>query len=221
MGRFLYILFLGLCFSSCEKDIEIEISEPKNEIFQIYTKDFQEQRWQADFDLVLLDSKRNYPDFLREMYRLSCENIRAGIRFSLRDTIYNLTGFAECPNDGIISCRFNRNIFLIRNDSLKNIGYNNGGKFHISELKKEIQKIVVSPYRFHYEKQILQPALIHFYIEDDQPTSLIKEVLREVVLQFEGINAEMGKGFFKYTILFEGFSIMDIPPPPPPVCGTQ
>ncbi|NER09821.1 hypothetical protein [Muriicola jejuensis] len=185
----------------------------------MYTRDFEEQRWRADFEVVDLDPKKDYPDFLGEMFRLSCENKRAGIQFSLRDTIYNLTGFAECPNDGIISCRFNRNIFIIRNDSLKNLGFNENGKVHFRELNKEIQKIASSPYRFLYDREILGPALIHFYIEDQYPIELTKEILREIIVQFEEVNSEMGSDFFKYHILFEGYSMMDIPPPPPPIGG--
>ena len=86
----------------------------------------------------------------------------------------------------------------------------------IKNLNEEIKKITAVDYNFRYNKNILKPALIHLYIEDKYPISKTKEVLREITLQFKKINSEMGTDYFRYTLLFEGFSIMDIPPPPPP-----
>lgn len=56
------------------------------------------------------------------MGQITCEGKVSGLRFELRDTIYNITGFSDCSSSREIGCYFRRNIMSIRNDSLI-IGY--------------------------------------------------------------------------------------------------
>lgn len=220
MGKRLYLLVLTIAIlTGCDQLSEIDPGQTTSPATTttFYSADFKEDQKRPEFALVELDSLQNYGQLLRKMQQLSCDNKFTGIQFTDMDTLYGAMGFTECPNDGIFGCHFNRNIFIVKNDSLKNIGFNGHDKMHISKLKQEIKKISSSKYRFQYNKTILEPALIHLFIEDKYPITLTKEVLKEIITQFEKINSEMGADYFTYTILFEGISFMDIPPPPPPV----
>jgi hypothetical protein len=216
MKSILIILIIFAFCSGCERTIEIDDHKLKSTLPSVLSQDFLDVHDRPDFEIIQIDSLANYRQLLNGMHRLSCEDKYIGIQFSYRDTIYGITGFTGCPTAEIISCHFNRNIFLIRNDSLKNLGFNDGKKVHINNLKEEIKKISTSAYRFKFDKSSVDPALIHLFIENKFPITLTKEVLREVIIQFDKISSEKGPDYFKYNVLFEGISMMDIPPPPPP-----
>ncbi|MEM9078877.1 MAG: hypothetical protein AAGC43_17685 [Bacteroidota bacterium] len=150
------------------------------------------------------------------MQNLSCQEKSIGIEFRQNDTAYKLTGWTECPTSGVISDYFNRNIIIIKNDSLKNLSGDRDKMVHISHLDVEIKTIIAKDYLYQYNKEILKPALIYLYIEDKFSISKTREVLREIMEQFKKINSQMGVDFFRYDILFGEFSMLDIPPPPPP-----
>ncbi|WP_147296631.1 hypothetical protein [Flagellimonas nanhaiensis] len=169
----------------------------------------------SDFETISLDSLQDFGELIKEMQSLSCEEKSIGLEFEQNDTIYKLTGWTECPTSGVISCYFNRNTIIIKNDSLKNLSENWDKMVHISRLDEEIKSISLKDYNFQHDRDILKPALIHLYIEDKFSILKTKEVLKEITRQFKKINSEMGTGFFRYNILFEEFSMLDIPPPPP------
>ncbi|MGB5701000.1 hypothetical protein [Muriicola sp.] len=217
--RFYLLVFTLGILSGCDPLSETYLWETTTSTTSatFYSADFKEDQKRPEFALVELDSLQNYGQLLRKMQQLSCDNKFTGIQFTDMDTLYGITGFTECPNDGIISCYLNRNIIKIKNDSLMNFGGDQDKLVHINTLEKELQKIIATTFRLQFDKNFINPALIHLFIEDKYPITLTKEVLKEIITQFEKINSEMGADYFTYSILFDGISYMDIPPPTPPV----
>ncbi|WP_189361844.1 hypothetical protein [Algibacter mikhailovii] len=210
-----YIVFLFAFLSNCDPYTEKEQSEWDNETTELISNSFIENQNQSDFEIINLDSLKNFRELIKKMQKLSCEAKSIGLEFKQNDTIYKLTGWAACPSSNVTSCHFNRNTIYIKNDSLKNFSGNWDKMVHINHLDSEIKNITLKNHHFQYNKNILKPALIHLHIEDKFSISKTKEVLKEITRQFEKINAER-PDFFRYNILFEGFSWLDIPPPPPP-----
>ncbi|WP_222983180.1 hypothetical protein [Flagellimonas meishanensis] len=67
-----------------------------------------------------------------------------------------------------------------------------------------------------YGQAVLKQVLVHLFIEDKYPMLKTKETLAYIEKQFTKANAEMGEGYYRYTILFETTSVLDLLPPPPP-----
>ncbi len=217
MKKSFCLLVLSMWFAHCDSDIEEQESGLElTATTELISDDFLQTQMQADFETISIDSLPNFGALIKKMQKLSCKGKSVGLVFTQNDTLYKLKGWSECPTDGIISCHFNRNIIMIKNDSLKNLSGDWDKMVHISQLDEEIQSISLKDYHFQYNNDILKPALIHLYIEDRFSISKTKEVLKEITRQFKKINSERGADFFRYNILFEGFSIFDIPPPPPP-----
>ncbi|MBT8285127.1 MAG: hypothetical protein HKO75_07055 [Flavobacteriaceae bacterium] len=222
MKTLCYLLLIPFFLTSCEPDTEIEIIEPIESRTTFFSYDFMVDQYHPDFEVILLDSLQNYGELIRKMQRLSCNNKRIGIQFSVGDTLYGLTGFTDCPEVEIIDCYSRINIFVIKNDSLKNIRELNRKKsMHISELSKVIDRIQTEPLRYQFRRNALRLTLLNLYIDPKHPISMTKEVLKEVATAFKEVNTEMGPDFFKYNILFEDNYWMYIPPPPPPPAAME
>ena len=206
-----YRLIILLILSSCSN---LEEKKPLNELF---SQDYEKFQSQNEIGIVDLDSVTNFSELRKKMGELTCEGKISGLSFELYETRYHITGFSDCPTSGEIGCYFRRNFLSIRNDSLI-IGYGKDKeKKPISYLKTELNNIMAKPYNFQYNENKVKPALIHFYVEDKYPISTTKTVLKEIAEQFSTINSKNNSDFFKYNILFEGFDITSIPPPPPPL----
>ena len=205
-----YILIFLLTLSSCSN-----LNEKKT-LNELYSQDFLKFQSENNIEIINLDSITNFSELRTQMGQITCEGKVSGLRFELRDTIYNITGFSDCPNSGEIGCYFRRNLMSIRNDSLI-IGYGKDkNKKPISYLKTALNNIMAKTYNFQYNENKVKPALIYFYVEDKYPISTTKRVLKEIAEQFSTINSKNGTDYFKYNILFESFDITKIPPPPPP-----
>ena len=92
----------------------------------------------------------------------------------------------------------------------------NKKKEPIGYLKTELSEIMSKTYNFQHKENKLKPALIHFYVEDKYKISTTKRALKEIVKQFAEINTKISSDYFKYNILFDGYDITNIRPPPPP-----
>jgi transcriptional antiterminator Rof (Rho-off) len=205
-----YILIFLLTLSSCSN------LDEKKTLNELYSQDFLKFQSENDIEIINLDSITNFSKLKTQMGQITCEGKVSGLRFEFRDTIYNITGFSDCPSSGEIGCYFRRNVISIRNDSLI-IGYGKDqNEKPISYLKTELNNIMAKAYNFQYNENKVKPALIYFYVEDKYPISTTKRVLKEIAEQFSTINSKNGTDYFKYNILFESFDITKIPPPPPP-----
>lgn len=171
-----------------------------------------------NFQVINLDSAQNFGELISKMSKLSCAGKIVGLKFSYKENVYNMMGNNLCPYDNTISCHFGINRITIKNDSLINYAQDWNNKVHIKNLNTELEKIIESKYAFQYGKDIPKPVLINLHIEDKFSIAKTKEVLSEIINQFNKINSRMGMGvnYFEYNILFEKYSILDIPPPPPP-----
>ncbi|WP_157451746.1 lipoprotein [Cellulophaga lytica] len=210
MKKSIYILIFLLILSSCSNLNE------KKPLSELFSEDFKSFEIDDKIGIIDLDSVSNFAELRQKMGKLTCEGKSSGLRFKSNDTIYHLTGFADCPTSGEIGCYFRRNLLFVRNDSLV-IKYGKNKKTEpIEFLKTELNKIISKKYNFQYNENKLKPALIYFYVEDKYPIETTKRALKEIVRQFKEINSQNGSDYFKYNILFEGFDITNIPPPPPP-----
>ena len=216
MKTIFYILILFIFLTGCYSIPESEISDTEKTKAELFSNDFIENEIKSDFEIINLDPLQNFNGLLDKMEELSCLNKIIGLKFTLNDSIYYLTGFTGCPTNGGTACYFNNNTLIIKNDSIKNLSGDWDKMVAIHNLGKEIKKITTIDYHFQFNKEILKPALIHLYIENKYPITKTKEVLHEIVQEFEKINLEMGNDYFQYSIIFERFSMLDIPPPPPP-----
>ncbi|WP_291865077.1 hypothetical protein [Maribacter sp.] len=208
------ILLLFLFLTCCNHN-ENEHSEHKKTNTEISSNSYLENFQQPDFVNIKIDSFKNFGELVKKMQELSCAKKSIGLNFNQNDTIFKLTGWADCPNSGINSCYFNRNTMVIKNDSVKNYSGDFDKLKHIKNLGNEISKISTINYHFQYNKNILRPAIIHLYIENSYPIAKTKEVLKQVVKEFKKVNYENEKNFFRYNIIFESYNLLNIPPPPP------
>ncbi|SHG69152.1 hypothetical protein [Flagellimonas flava] len=180
---------------------------------QFFTPNYLQSNMEEGFEVLNLDTYNNYGDLLDAMETLSCEEKGIGLKFEHEGISYHTTGFAECPTSWVIDCYFNRNMVMVKNDSLRHFTK----KRHISELQNEIMEFNdYSGYQGLRGNRRLKPSLLFLYVEDKYPIAKTKEVLKEIVTQFEGINKELGHQKYRYHLQFERFSNFDIPPPPPP-----
>lgn len=217
MKKSFYLVLVSIFLTRCDSDIEKQESGLETTATtELISDAYLETQMQANFALVSLDSLPNFGALLKKMEKLSCRGKSIGLEFTENDTLYKLMGWKDCPTDGVISCHFRRNIVMIKNDSLKNLSGDWDKMVHIGQLNEEIKNISLKEYHFQYNKEVLKPALIYLYIEDRFSISKTKEVLKEIICEFKKINSERGMGYFRYNVIFEGFSILDIPPPPPP-----
>ncbi len=205
-----YILILFLILSSCSN------LDEKKPLYELYSQDFNKLRVDNEIGIIDLDSVSNFSELRKKMGQLTCEGKLPGLRFKSNDTIYHLTGYADCPTSGEISCYFRRNLLFVRNDSLVLKFGKNKKKEQIEYLKTELNEIMSKSYTFQRNENKLKPALIHFYVEDKYPISTTKRALKEIVKRFAEINTENSFDYFKYDILFEGYDLTSMRPPPPP-----
>ena len=214
MRRILNILILILTFTSCETYEEQERSEN----LKIYSDHFKELRSEENFEIIKIDSFQNFKDLTSVMGEFSCQEKISGINFNYDKKEYFLTGFSECPTFNGVACYFRRNTIIIKNDSIVTDLYKKE-KAPIEDLGIELEKIISKQQNFKYKQQILKPALIHLYIDENQNIKKTKKVLKEIVENFKKINSSQKTNFFEYNILFENFDRTNfpLPPPPPPI----
>ncbi len=202
------ILIFFLIISSCS------YLDEKKTLNEFYSQDFKKFQIDNKIGIVDLDSIKNFSELRKKMGELTCEGKVSGLRFELNDTRYHVTGFSDCSTSGVSGCYFRRNLLIIRNDSLI-LGHGKE-KEPISYLKTELNNIMAEPHNFKYNENKVKPALIYFYVEDNYQISKTKTVLKEIAEQFSELNSKNDSEFFEYNILFEGYDISSIPPPPMP-----
>ncbi|MEL4308161.1 hypothetical protein [Joostella sp. CR20] len=190
--------------------------EQKKNLKELYSQDFIKLQSENDIEIINLDSVTSFSELRNKMGQITCEGKVSGLRFELKDTIYNITGFSDCPSSRVIGCYFRRNLLYVRNDSLLIENGKSKKRKPIAFLKTELNEIMSKTYNFQHNEDKLKPALIHFYVEDKYPIETTKRALKEIARQFKEINSQNDSDYFKYKILFEGFDITNIPPPPPP-----
>ena len=177
-----------------------------------YSVDFEKYRDEDRLVIIDLDSIENYSELRMEMGRITCNEKVSGLKINTKTKVHYITGFASCPTSGVVSCYFRRNLIMIKNDSIINHRSINP----IENLKIELDSIMSKSYNFQYNKEILKPALIYLYMDDDVSVSAIKRVLGEIAEQFQKIRINKGPDYFKYHILFEDMNFLEVKPPPPP-----
>ena len=110
MKNIVYIFILTTIIYSCE----IYDGNRNSESQQIYSDGFKELEAMKNFELINLDSVKNFRELNSQMGKLTCEDKISDLRFNFDDKEYFLTGFSECPGNGEISCYFQRNILIIK-----------------------------------------------------------------------------------------------------------
>ncbi|TQI71119.1 hypothetical protein JM79_2045 [Gramella sp. Hel_I_59] len=200
-----------LTFSSCESYLE----QKEPEIQKVYSDHFTELRNEENFKIINIDSFQNFKELTSKMGECTCQDLMSGLSFTVNDKKFFLTGFSECPTFNGVACYFRRNTIMIKNDSIVTDLFNKK-KVPIEELGTELNDIISKPHNFKYNKQVLKPALIHLYIDENQNINQTKKVLKEIIENFQKINSNQKSNFFEYNILFEDFDRTNFPPPPPP-----
>ncbi|KAA5820845.1 hypothetical protein FPF71_17040 [Algibacter amylolyticus] len=200
---FIVLLFSSSCNSFDEKEV-------KNEVF---SPEFKNYQLQNNLELINLDTINTYSELRKEMSRIDCSGKVAGLKFSYNQVHYNTLGFAYCPNISEDACYFTPNQFTIKNDSFIK-GFKK--RKSIEHLNRVLDTTISNKYNFRYKQNKLKPAVIFLYVEDKHSIVVTKKVLKEIIEQFNRVNSDKSPDYFKYTILFEGYSLLDIPPPPPP-----
>ncbi len=196
------------------------MGEKKNKI-ELYSNNYISSKSKNNIGVINLDTVENFSELSKAMGKLSCDKRISGLRFELNDSIYNLIGYSDCPNHGEIGCFFTPNILKIRNDSLI-LGYGKEKSSKpISYLKQELNNIIDNPNNYQVNKNKLKPAVIYLYVDDKYPISTTKEVLKEITKEFLFINNSKHSEYFKYTVLFTGYDITKIPPPPLPPSANE
>ncbi|WP_434020067.1 hypothetical protein [Lutimonas sp.] len=153
-----------------------------------------------------------------EIERISCDKKVSGLKINTKTKVHYITGFTSCPTSGEINCYFRRINIRVKNDSIFNSWSNMNESIPIENLKIELDTLMSKPYNLQYKKEILKPALISLYMDDDISVSTIKKVLCEIAEQFQRIRISKGSEYFKFNILFyEMYSFEVKPPPPPPL----
>lgn len=210
MKNWLYIIVLVFLICGCglgtDKKSKLAIATT-----EITSNDYLDNFNKANFKIIEIDSLKNFSALLNEMKKLSCSKKIIGLNFKDNDTVFKLTGLANCPTNDQINCYFRRNVLIVKNDSLKNISGDLSKLVHIKNLDSEILKIKAKDHNYYYNTDTLKPALIHLHIQDNYPIAKTKEVLKQIVTRFKKDTT-----LFNYNILFEDFSHLDIPAPPPP-----
>lgn len=210
MKNLIYLLLLVFAVSCEELEENSSLSHSK-----IYSADFKELEHEQNLEIINIDSIKNFAELRSEMGRLTCEKKVSGLKFTANQKEYYLTGFAGCPTSRETACYFRRNHIVIKNDSLVTDLFHKK-KEPIEYLGEELSNMTSHSYNFEFDEDKMRPALIHLYIDEAQPISTTKKVLKEIVEEFETINSGSPKNFFTYHILFESFDRTNIPPPPPP-----
>lgn len=188
----------------------------KKTLTDFFSEDYKNFRFHNKIGIINLDSVSNFSELRKKMSELTCEGKSSGLRFVKNDTIFYLTGLADCPTSSEIGCYFSRNLLFVRNDSLLIEYGKNKKKKPIRFLKAELDEIMSQNHNYQHNKNKLKPALIHFYVEDKYPIETTKRTLKEIIRQFKKINSQNGSDYFKYNILFEKYDITNIPLGSPP-----
>lgn len=213
MKTFSYILTLLITLSSCS------YLKSKKTPTELFSQDFKNSKADNTIKIINLDSVTNFSELITRMEELTCKQEVSGLKFELNDTIYHLTGYADCPTSNSVGCYLRRNVLYIKNDSLViNSGESKEQK-QIKYLKTELNKIMAKTYTYQYNENKLKPALISLYVEDKYPILTTKKVLKEITKQFAKINFKNNPDFFKYHILFKTYDatdILELPIPMPP-----
>ncbi|QCX39344.1 hypothetical protein FF125_13180 [Aureibaculum algae] len=206
MKNFSLALISLLLLNSCDDFKEKSIKK------EVFAQDYKKYYAKKELIILDLDTIKNFSELRREMEEIACDKKISGLKFKFNKINYHITGFAECPSSAG-GCYFYKNTLMIKNDS---IGLDFKNKVSIKNLKNEIDSIISKPYNFQHNKNILNPALIYLYIDDKYKISKTKEVLAEILEQFNNINTANSPDFFEYNIIFESDIFFTIPPPPPP-----
>jgi len=209
MRLFRNLILVVLVLISCNSFIK---KKTNNELYSFAFKNFEIEN---KLELIDLDSIKTYSELIEEMERIDCSGKISGLKFKYEETNYNIVGYAYCPDIDDTACYFSPNIFTVKNDSLISRFKEIKNK-PIEYLKTKLDTIITKKYNFHYKQNKVKPAIIHFHLEDKYSISMVKKVLKEIAESFKKINRNKSPDFFEYDILFEGFSISDIPHPPPP-----
>ena len=209
MKNLFYILNLVFLISSCET-INQNISQN-----EFYSNDFKNFSTESDFQVLNLDSIANFEKLKTKMGNLTCEDKSTGLKFKLKENVYYVTAFAQCPTFRGAACYFRTNDITIKNDTISSIQYENV-EIPIEKLGEVLDEIISDPYNYQYGKEKLKDALIHIYVNDNHSIQTIKKDLKEIIENFSKINSSKNPDLFKYYILIEGYDKSKIPPPPPP-----
>ena len=201
------IIFISVC--SCNQQ---EIKPQA----QLFSQDYLELKKDNKLEIIDLDSVHNYKNLISRMSKIACKDKLSGLKISFKDTIYNIIGYTNCPEDNTIGCYFRRNFITIQNDSLILERSNKGRKEPIGYLKTMIDSIISKPHNYISNEDKLKPALIQFNVEEKYPINTTKKVLREIATRFQAVVKTDNPDFFSYSILFVNYDISKIPPPPPP-----
>ncbi len=214
--RYLVLLLCLATFFGCNDYPNITSDEIVGFEAQFYRKEFLESKMKNNFEVLDLESFGNFEELLVVMETLSCEDKSIGLQFEFENASYHAIGFTECPTSGEIACYFNQNMVFVKNDSIRHLGFESETK-HISELKTEI--ITFNDYSEYHRlngSKRLKPVLVLLNVENKFPISKTKEVIKEIVRQFEDVNKELGTEKYRYYLSFERYSNFDFIPPPPP-----
>lgn len=206
----LCIVLVLLCLTSCEQP------EHSRESIRFTGTSLENTQRSLDYRAIDLDLLNSYTQLMDRAEDTACENEQPTLSFSLRDTIYNIPAFIDCPDDRIISCHFNRNILIVKNDSLINLVRTRNEFSSIENLNEELRFIISKPFNYSSRYSKMKPVLIHLYVEDQYPIITTKKVLSGIAKGFDEINRSYNTDYIKYHILLERTDLSNIPIPPPP-----
>ncbi len=191
---FLCILILFLF--SCKKEPKQPLNKPLIIQNDFYSENFLEAKTSNELEIININDFVNFSSLLKKMYQIAKTDKISGLEFNVNDTIFHITAYPEMG-----ACYFRRNFIYVYNDSIS--GPFDDNKTSIKQLKTKLSNFINNPNAYKYNSENLKPAIVKIYIEDTQPMSVIKMVLKEFAICFNTLNTGNNHNFFKYYLVFD------------------
>ncbi|NJW53075.1 hypothetical protein [Salinimicrobium oceani] len=204
LGFLLFLLFLGSC-SVIEQNHETPFFSP----------DFEKKALEEEFQLIDADRLESFSELRNQIGQLACEGKVSGLKFTYLHKRYYVTAVAACPQPTSTACHFQRIQIYVKNDSVIEPHSVDEGK-PLAQLAAVLSEYISKPYFLQTKENIMEPALIHLYVEEENDMEVTKKALATIAEDFAQLNSGKAKDFFAHSILLARHDPTNFPPPPPP-----
>ncbi len=192
---------LFFAFISCGEK-ESKVSERKDSaVVETNNPGFypNADRFDPAFELseVNLDTVVSYSQLYNHLEEIACEGKNPVIQFNLKEKVYNVAVNVECPEMSITDCYFFvHHLYLNKNSVIYDL-----------DQKKDLKKLpeILTGISSNFSKDDFEAertAVVWIYLEGEQPIDEVKEILVNLMEDFETIN-QVTNNDFPYFIYLE------------------